>query len=80
MNTIDTREIKHNIKDIGNGYFIENDEKKMYWLADKLFNVDATIYIPYSQRNVGKSFQARFYAIKWFYDNYKKHNKKAPPE
>lgn len=76
MNTIDTREIKHNIKDIGNGYFIENDEKKMYWLADKLFNVDATIYIPYSQRNVGKSFQARFYAIKWFYENYKKHNKK----
>lgn len=73
---METEQIKHAIKDLGNGYYIENDEKKKYWLADSLFEIPATIYIPYSQRNVGKSFQARYYSIKWFYENYKAHNGK----
>lgn len=73
---METEQIKHNIKNLGNGYYLENDEKKKYWLADRLFDVDATISIPYSQRNVGKSFQARYYSVKWFYENYVKNGKK----
>lgn len=73
---MDTQEVKHDIKNLGNGYYLENNEKKKYWLADKLFKVDATVSIPYSQRNVGKSFQARYYSVKWFYEDYVKKGKK----